>query len=731
MTNPQAAAPALTAPAVLVNWKNPPSLRELKQDLADAKPSHDAKVAKITGWLRNLEEGGAAPAGTPDTNSKIAPKLIRKHAEWRYPALSEPFLSREDLFKVRPRSWEDRYAAKQNEMVLNYQFSSKIDRVSFIDEYVRTAVDEGTAIVRVGWEFEEIEVEEMAPIVRYVVDPTFGPTIEQISQVRAQTPQEWPALPEELREAWRLSQEQGTPVRPEVVGEGKQKKTKILANHPTLEVCDYRNVVLDPTCNGDVNKAGFIGYSFESSKSRLAKSGKYKNLEHINLASASLLASPDHAASDAAKTNFNFSDDARKLFIVQEYWGYWDVEGDGKVVPFVCAWVGDVMIRMELAPFPDRKLPFVVVQYLPKRRSTHGEPDGELLIDNQRVIGAVSRGMIDILGKSANGQTGMRKDMLDATNRRRFEKGLDYEYNANVDPRVGVHMHTYPEIPKSAQIMLSMQHAEAESLTGVKTFGEGVSGDSLGQVAVGVRGALDASSKREVAILRRLVKGMLDIARKIIAMNAEFLSDEEVVRVTNEDFAIVRRDDLAGEFDLKLSISTAEEDNAQAQELAFMLQTMGNNMDPGLAKIVLADIAHLRKMPDLAKRIETYQPQPDPMQQRMAELQVELLEAQVEAERSKAMLNMAQAQLSGQKVGTEQAKATHLTSAADKLNLDFIEQEAGVTQERNKELQGEQARSQAQLKILDHGFEREKLKADLIKEYVKGRMKNARPVAAA
>ena len=30
-----------------------------------------------------------------------------------------------------------------------------------------------------------------------------------------------------------------------------------------------------------------------------------------------------------------------------------------------------------------------------------------------------------------------RKDALDAVNRRRFQKGADYEYNAGVDPRAG------------------------------------------------------------------------------------------------------------------------------------------------------------------------------------------------------------------------------------------------------------------------------------------------------
>ena len=480
-------------------------------------------------------------------------------------------------------------------------------------------------------------------------------------------------------------------------------------------------MIIDPSCLGNLKKAKFVIYSFDSSLSQLKKDGKYKNLDKINVEDNSILGTPDHS-SDGTQ-NFNFNDKPRKKFVVYEYHGYWDIDGTGLVKPFIAAWVGNTLIRMEESPFPDKELPFVVVPYLPVRRSSYGEPDGALLEDNQKIIGAVTRGMIDIMGKSANGQTGVRKDALDITNRRKFDKGQDYEFNANVDPRQGIFMHTFPEIPQSAQFMLLQQNQEAESLTGVRSFSQGVSGQSLGDVAAGVRGALDAASKRELGILRRLSNGIIQIGRKIISMNAEFLSEEEVVRVTNDKFVTVRRDDLAGSFDLKLSISTAEEDNNKAQELAFMLQTMGNNMDPELSKMILSDIARLRKMPDLAHKIETYQPQPDPIQQQMQQLQLELLQAQVANEQAKAMQGNSTAELNMAKVGTEQVKQGDIKSATDLKNLNFVEQESGVTQERNLQSIGEQARSQGQLKVLDHGMEREKMKHDLLKEYIRAKKK--------
>lgn len=705
----------------LTNWKNAPKLSDLKQDYEDAKPSFNTQKTRISEWLDNLFIRNAAQVNTPKGSSKIVPKLIRKQAEWRYPALSEPFLSTDDVFNIRPVTWEDREASQQNQLVLNHQFNTQIDKVAFIDEYVRTAVDEGTVIVRVGWEFEDREVNKEVPIVEYRINPELAPLHEHLEQMRIESPSQYDTdVPEELKTAHEMSVEHGQPIEPLVLGKELRKVTETVKNQPTVEICDYRNVVIDPSCRGIMKKARFVIYSFESCLADLRKDRKYKNLDQINIEGSSPLAAPDHAVPDNLQ-NFNFNDNARKKFVVREYWGFKDIHGDGLLYPFVAAWVGDVLIRMEENPFPDKSLPFVVAQYLPVRKSSYGEPDGALLEDNQKVVGAVTRGMIDIMGKSANGQTGMRKDMLDVTNRRKFEKGLDYEFNQSVDPRQGVHMHTYPEIPASAQFMLQLQNMEAESLSGVKSFSQGISGAALGDVAAGVRGALDASSKRELGILRRLSAGIIEIGRKIVAMNAEFLSDKEVVRITNDEFVTIRRDDLAGNFDLRLSISTAEEDHNKASELSFMLQTMGNNMDPGISRMILSDIAKLRKMPDLAKKIEAYQPQPDPLVQKQRELEVMLLEAKLDTERAQAVYYRSNSKLDEAKVGTEIAKQAQMQAETDLSNLEFVEQESGVHQERELQRIGEQARSQGKLKQMEHQFKSAEKNKDLLKEFLLNR----------
>lgn len=684
------------------DFENAPTLQDLKNDYLLAKPDRDDAIAKIDGYLDNLNITGSAKKKFLKGRSQVQPKLIRKQAEWRYGSLSEPLLSTYDLYNVEPVTAEDKDAAYQNQLVLNYQFSTKINKQKFIDEYVRTGVDEGTIIVRTGWEYKEQMVTHMVDVYEYqqASDPAAVAMITQGMALKNSAPAEFMALPEDLKRSVEYTLEKGGLFAYIAKRVGKKEVTeeKITANHPTVEVVDYHNFMLDPTCEGDVDKAQFAIYSFETSLSELEQyPNRYFNLDKLDVQDGTNdpIAAPDHHVD--GDTAFNFSDKPRKKFVAYEYWGFWDLDGDGTVEPFVATWVGDTIIRMERSPYPDGKLPFTVVQYLPTRKSTYGEPDGALLKENQEIIGAVTRGMIDMMGRSAAGQKGMRQDALDPVNRRKYMNGQDYEFNPTIDPRAAVIDHSYPEIPGSAQYMLDMQNQDAESLTGVKAFSSGISGAALGDTATAVRGALDAASKRELGILRRMATGLVEVGRKIIAMNSMFLDEEEVIRVTAEEFVPIRRDDLAGNFDLRLTVSTAEADNQKASELAFMLQTMGNSLPLPMSQVILADIARLRQMPALAKRIEEYQPEPDPsVQLEMQKTQMEIAKLQAEIARLGG-----QTTLDGAKTVESQAKAANLNADTDNKHLEFVEEERGVNHERKMAEIQAQAQANTQMKVVE------------------------------
>ena len=676
----------------LTKWKNEPKITDLKADFEAVKSSHSAQMSKVDHWLGVYNVTGKSAIPKVKGRSSIQPQLVRKQAEWRYAPLSEPFLSTAELFRIKPVTFEDIEAAKQNELVLNNQFQTEINKVAFIDKYVRSAVDTGTVIIRTGWEVETKMVEEPA------YDFEFFPIEEEDEEGMANLteamelgykhPDSFEMIDPELKAAAEYSRDYGVPVYAQLTNEYTREAQRTVVNRPTLEVCDLANVYIDPTCNGDLDKANFVIYGFVTSLSELKKDGRYKNLKELEEATINneTMVVSKNAAEDIG--GFRFSDKPREKITAYEYWGFWDINGDGLLAPIVATWVGDVLIRMEENPFPDQKVPFVVVPYLPLRDSIYGEPDCVLLEDNQRIVGALTRGMVDLLGRSANSQTGMAKNMLDSSNKVRFHSGQDYEFNQQIDPHSGVYQHRYPEIPQSALVMLNMMYQDAESLTGVKAFstGGGITGAGMGQTAAGVRGALDAASKRELAILRRFAEGITKVGRKIISMNASFLDEREVVRLTNSTFIEVRRDDLNGKFDLELSITTAEEDESKAQQLAFMLQTASGE-DPSLRKMILSEIARLRKMPELAQKIIDFNPEPDEMQQQLQQLQMQKLEAEIQLLQAQAQEASAGGALKGAKIEVESSRSAMLQNKADRDTLNYVEQEGGITHNRKVELE--------------------------------------------
>lgn len=656
----------------LTNWRKEPSIKELKADLSNARISQQSYVNQLAKWESLFDPkpfGGKNHKG-----SRIVPKQIRKQAEWRASSMSEPFLGTPNLFEVRPLTFEDVPRAKQNALILNRQFNTQLNKVKLVDKIIRSVVKNGTAVVRLGWDYQEKTIKQKVPQFEYIpieveMVEQLQPQYEELARLRQEEPDSYEQLDEATKAGFEMSEQLGQLVIARQVGETVEEVTKVVSNKPTAELCKLRNIYIDPTCDDDLDKAQFVIYSYEASMSDLKKAGIYENLDKINE-----MDSDGYHDSNYYNHNFMFQDKARKKHIVYEYWGYWDTTGNGETTPIVACWIGETLIRLDENPFPDGKPPFVIFNYIPEEDSIFGIPDAELLEDNQKILGAVTRGMIDLMGKNANSQTGFAKGLLDPTNKRKFIAGDDYEFNPNHNPQTHIYTHKFPEIPNSAITMLNMMHNDAEALSGIKAFsGTGISGANLGDVAVGIRGVLDAVSKREMSILRRVSDGFIKMGFKIIAMNAQFLSEEEVVRVTNEEFVKVRREDLAGEFDLILTISTAEADDAKAKELSFMMQTLGNTMGQEISQLILSEIADLRKMPDLAKKIRDYQPQPDPMAEEMQALELERLKAEVELLKAQAQQELAKAEVHSAKVGVEEARAESLQGDANNKALDFVE----------------------------------------------------------
>lgn len=684
-------------------WKNAPTRGDLHTDYVSAENGQSAFKARLLIW-KDTREGGPEIQVAPG-KSTARPLLVRKQNEWKYPSLEDPFLSTSQLYRVSPATAADVLAAKQNGRILNYQWNTKVQKTKLVGDIVRTVVDEGTVIVKTGWTTETAMrmVEEEVPVYADVEESIL--MMQQAVQAGAMTPEQAQAM-----------LETGEPMQKGTAIEMVEREV-IVKNHPTYEVCVNANVTVDPTCNGVAADAQFIIHEFSTSYAELKKDeyykdeegneyGFYHNLDAIDENSGEIY---DPHISDESN-NFRFSDKPRKRLKAYEYWGYWDIQGDGNLVGIVATWIGSVLVRLEENPFPHKRLPFSIATYMPVVRSVHGEPDAELLKENQEAIGRMTRAIHDITAKQAIGQEFIDESFFPSPSAKNsYEKGNTVYYRSGFDPKQAIWRKDVQQIGSAPFDIIAWQTTDANELTGVKPF-SGPGGAKMGGTKED-RDSMDATAKRDLSILRRLSDMLfIDMARMTIANNQEFLSEEEVIRITDEEFVTIKRDDLQGDFDLRVQVSTPEKDEDQANKIMKLMQTNAANMDPEISKMHYVKMAELWKLDDLAMSVSNFQPQPNPQQQELMALQIEeqklknaLAQKQLEDYDSKIYERLSRtdenttgdALLKQAKAEQALATAEKIKSETDILDSSFLEIQTGV--KRQKEIEDQEYKLQGDI----------------------------------
>jgi hypothetical protein len=635
---------------------------ELLQSLkADKKSAETLKIHWDQIRAKYVSEWEGNPYGNEqEGRSAIVSKDIKKQSEWQHAGIIDPFVSTSNVVKCHPVTHDDVDSARQSELLLNTQFCRKFPRYNFMSKAIKVLDREGTVVVQTGWDYAEETIETEAEVVKV---------------------NEWGEehLDTELVE-----------------------ESIVTRNQPTAKVCRNEDIYLDPTCEDDIDRCQFIVYRYETDISTLRKDGRYKNLDTL----AKSLPRGESTYIPEDDTRFQFEDLPRKKIVINEYWGNYDVNEDGIAEPIVCAWANDIIIRLQDNPYPDGKPPFLIVPFNAVPFQMYGEANAEMVGDNQKVKTAVIRGIIDNMAQSNNGQVGIRKGALDIVNRKKWLQGKNFEFNGSpADFWEG----NYNQIPGSAFDMIGLMNNEIESLTGVKSFSGGINGASLGSTATAARGAMDATSVRRMNIVRNISENLVKpLLRKWMAYNTEFLEEEEIIRITSEEFVPVRKDDLDGKVDIDLAIATAEDQAAKSQELSFLLQTLGGSIDPAITQEIMAQILDLSRMPEQAKTIRDYQPEPDPLAEEMKQLEIEKLKLTNEKLRSEALKNSSIAESNSADVNSklsrgdrERAQADLFRSKADNEDLRFLEQDSGIDYERRKELEAFKHKAKLDEKAFD------------------------------
>lgn len=610
-------------------------LKVVQADYKGAEVAKNENDNKISKWedIKNSRLYGTEV----DHKSKYVSDLTESLLDWQIPSIVDPFTSSQDVISAKPVTHLDTAIAAQEEAVLTYQVVCKLDHYSFMTDLVTYIAEKGTAFVKTGWEFQEEEQEVPQPII--VMNPMTG--------------------------------------QEEQIGEEMVMQMVTTVNRPTRSVIDPVDIRMDPTCGGKIADASFIIHDWETDLSSLRKDGRYKNLDQLL---GQLERDTTYQTKDTTDSIFRFEDDARKKLIAHEYWGNYDLNGDGIAEPIVVTWIGDIIIREEDNPLPGQEIPFEKAVYKKVPGAIWGKPLAAKTGKRQHIDSVLHRGIFDDMKLANNGQTGTKKGFTDEANLRKMKQGKDFEYNTNMSD---VYQDQYRGLSQAVFQVLDRNERSAETAVGVSLMNHGTGGNALGSSAAAVSATTSSSAKREMHIVRGIAEDcIIPMLKKFSKYNREFLSPEEVMMITDKEYVTPGN---SSEFDIKLTLESAETRAAKAQSTGFVLQTMGPNMPQASQQKLLARYMKLIGEPDIAHAIEN--PEPDPAQEaaqqraeQMAELEMQLLAAQIENERAKGEENRVDIQL-------KLAKTRQINSGSDLTDLDYLEKEQGLPHEREMEKQ--------------------------------------------
>jgi len=625
--------------------KNKLSHEDMKEvvehDLKESKQYHDDVMSEIQTWM---DEYNGEPYGNEqDGRSRIVWKLIKKQGEALVSNIIKPFLGNFDIVEINPVTEADVYKSKVDEKLINHYWNKEFKAVRFLKALGKVLVPEGTVFIRVGWERD--------------------------TRVKKQTiPLE--ALTDEMRQSFtqkgaefKENHEDGTVTI--IV-------TKVLSNHPTSKIVRNEDVYIDPTADS-FEDSKFLIYEMRISLSDIVKDEIYDKEAVKRL--KKIVSENDDNRTDGYdlhhynSSDFEFMDDTRKKITLYEYWGEYDLLGDGNVEQVVAtmAKYGEesLVLRMEKSPFPFAKIPFICIPLYDEPFKIYGKALADAISDEQKLSTSIVRGIIDNMANSNNGTKFFKKGALDATNFNRLKRGDKYiEINTHDSINTAIMDGNFNQLPQHIFNMLTMLDSQAQSLTGITNAMQGLPGSEMKASTSNFSAMMSQSQIRLLDITNNITNGLREMLMMWMAMSAKYVDKVEIKRITGIDIDVLKqtetqrlvqqfgldqlpkdtaikammlvaqevedmfdRKDL--KFDIKMKVGTDGLKQIKIQNLNMLMQQLSplaqaGSIPPDAIKLLVADLAEQLDRPDIARMISEYQPQPDPMAQAHGEADLEV-----------------------------------------------------------------------------------------------------------
>ena len=621
----------------------------LRYDYKKAKEAKTIIDNLITEWS-DLYDGKKLGNENPQ-KSQIVMKEVAKQIEWQKPALMEPFTSTSNPIRIKTGKNQNRSRIMQK--YLNGQFAGEFDREEFMDNMTDILLREGTVWTRTGWNYTEEKKK------RVVTNANMDDLLKE--------------------------EEEPTDIKQNKDGSFRVKyeTTDVLKNIPTLEVCRNEHIFPDPSAR-TMNECRFIIYKKYMTLSELRQAGVYdekklKKLENkFDAESREDTGLGQIRDADARDYGYDSSykpkDSARQKIAILEYWGYYDLDGNGIAEPIVATftekWNCDLYIGEN--PYPSKNIPFQRAVYSARSFSLWGNALAYFIGDNQRVKSGFMRGILDNMSLANNGQKFIQRGTLDYVNFKRLRNG---EKHIIINKPDAIEDGTYNNIPPSVFTTMEMINQETKELTGNSAGGaqfaqKDQSEDNPAQLTM--------SQQRIAGTVRNIANVLGKSLKEWLLMAEVFLTNEQIEQMFSEQEA----KDIMSFEDAKFAqtavkVGTEVIRSMRVQQLNMLMQqskSLGEKTPPDTISALTAEMFELFDMYEKAEEIRNFKPQPNPMAIKMQQLEIqnkelENMKLQVEIEnlRSQSTLNTVDAQAT---VVYKQAQADEKKAKTQAIQVD-------------------------------------------------------------
>jgi len=461
--------------------------------------------------------------------SSVISTDVADTVEWALPSLMRIFFGGEDVITIKGRQPEDDRNAEIMQQLINFQIQVQNPGFLVFYRWFKDALVSGLGVIKAWWErqTEDYEFKDLFSIEEAEVLKS-NSVIEVISEQPA---------------------ENGVYV---VITYRIKKTTK---NQPAFTNISPDEFIFHPDAS-NIKDATFVAHRKVVTVDylrRKAKEGLYDASaveEAIKAGEENQVSSQDELSvvirpNQSQFTRPDAQDEARKLIKIYECYTKYDINDDGLLEDVIVTVANDVVLRLEENLYG--RPPFFVLCPILEPYEIWGKSFADILKDIQAIKTALIRQIL--VNIALNNEP--KKEVLE-TAVALEDLTLDKEF---IRVRQSGAIKPLPVQPLAPWTYNFLEYIEGlkENRTGITRYNQGLDARSLNKTATGIQLIMGAAQQRLELVARIFAEtGIKDFFRFLVGLNQRFITEDVVIRLTNEPITITP-DDLQGNFDLEIS----------------------------------------------------------------------------------------------------------------------------------------------------------------------------------